>query len=246
MQWCFYGQDLELPYLLDIGLSDQELRTYLKKYPDPVGEKIRVLGWDKQIYYSAPEIVRYSLAVRLARRGEYGEAANIFSDLGSAERAEHMKSLARLFARIKDSALSTTERLQALFDYADYIASNPDKLFFNDVLWFGMQTYAFQEKYDRGEWSSDPHYQPGFTRIEREAVLTCDRRLRDEQEERWKAFHIFEQVARDAKDTKLGRRAAEKIIACLYNIRVDRFGRKQEISDAISMWKRQLKNAKSS
>jgi hypothetical protein len=64
--------------------------------------------------------------------------------------------------------------------------------------------------------------------------------LRDEQEERWKAFHVLEQVARQAGHTELGRKAAEKIIACLSGINTGRFGRAREISDAISSWKRGL------
>ena len=224
-QWCSYCKDLELPYLLDIYLSDAELLAYLKKYPEPVRP------------------VRYSLAVRHARREEYSEAAKIFTELGALERAERMQTLARLSARAKDSALPAPDRWAAWLDYGDYLAANPDRLFFNDQLWSRMQIYVFLEQYMAGRVTEDPHSQPGYTRIERTAVLAGDRRLRDEQEERWKAYRVFEQVAREAGNSELGRKAAGKIIECLSGINVGSFGRGGEISNAISTWKRWL-NAK--
>lgn len=240
MQWCSYCQDLELPYLLDIFLSDAELRAYLKRYPEPVGPEIRIFNWYRRSFFSAPQVVQYSLAVRLARREKYAEAAKIFTELGAAVRAGRMQALAELFARANDSALPEHDRLAALFDYGDYLASNPDCLFFNDLLWFRMQINVFQEQYAEVWKTEDPYIQPGWTRVERETILADDRRLRDQQEERWKAFHVLERVALQAGHSELGRKAAKKLIECLNGIRTDRFGRAQEISNAISTWKRWL------
>lgn len=240
MQFCIYCLDLGLPYLLDIGLSEAELRAYLTKYPEPVGLDIRVFGWEHPGTLTSTQIVRYSLAVRLARREEYAEAGKIFTELGSGERAGHMQALAGLLARSKDPALPASERLQALYDYGSYLAAHPDHIYFNDLLWQRMQIYVFLENYMAQFGSGDPHGQPGLTRRERETILADDRRLRDEQEERWKAFHVLEQVAREAGHTELGRKAALKIVECLGAINTGRFGRGQEISKSIATWQQWL------
>jgi hypothetical protein len=237
MQMCSYCQNLELPYLLDIYLSEGELRTYLKKHPEPVGE-FKVIKWDQPMPYSAPQIVQYSLAVRCARREKYLEAAKIFNELKAGDRAARMQELAALFTHSRNSIISKSDRLAALYDYGDYISSNPNQLFFNDLLWFRMQSYTFINQ-DRETMST----YSGLTRIERETILAKDRSLRDQQEERWKAFHVFEQVAKEAGHTDLGRKAAKKIIGCLGGIRTDRFGRDREIQNEIVKWKRWL-NAK--
>jgi len=241
MQWCFYCVDLGLPYLLDARLSEEELRAYLRKYPEPAGELLTVFRWGSQAAYSAPQAVKYSLAVRLARREEYAEAAGIFGELGAAEHAARMQDLAGLLARTKDPASTPAARFEAMFEYGTYIASNPERLFFNDLLWWGMQRYVFLEQYGPELRRDDPRSQPGFTRIERETVLADDRRLRDQQEERWKAYQVFEQVARAAGHSELGRKAAEKIIECLSGINTSRFGREREIRNAISTWSRWLR-----
>jgi hypothetical protein len=103
-----------------------------------------------------------------------------------------------------------------------------------------MQIYVFLENYIAQFGSGDPHSQPGLTRSERATILADNRRLRDEQEERWKAFHVLEQVARAAGHTELGRRAALKIIECLGGINTGSFGRGEEIGTAIAEWKRWL------
>ncbi len=121
-------------------------------------------------------------------------------------------------------------------------AQRPLKLniYFNDLLWQRMQIYVFLENYMGRFGSGDPHSQPGLTRSERTTILADDRRLRDEQEERWKAYHVLEQVAREAGHTELGRKAALKIIECLGAINTGSFGRGQEIGAAIATWKRWL------
>ncbi len=240
MQWCFFGLDLDLPYLLDAGLTDEELREYLRKYPTTVGES-SVFSWGQQSLLSDLQIVRYSLAVRYARHEEYAEAAKIFKEIGIPERAGRMQALAELLARSRNAALPPSERRAALFDYGVMIASNPERVYFNDLLWRGMQRSVFLLQYGTEYGAGSPRIQPGLTRAERQSILSADRRLRDEQEERWKAFHVFEQVAREAGHSDIGNMAAKQIIECLGRINTGRFGRAQEIAKAISTWKHWLK-----
>lgn len=240
MQWCFFGLNLDLPYLLDAYLSDEELREYLHKYPRPVGLPLRIT-WSPLPTVSAPQAVRYSLAVRAARHEQYEEAAKIFADLGFSACARRMKILAELLARTRDAALSTPERLTALYDYGTYLADNPERLFFNDLFWHRMQRSVFLEPRDLDMWVGNSRNQPGLTATERQVILADDRTLRDQQEERWHAFKVLEQVAHESGHSALGQKAAEKIIDCLSHINTGRFGREIEIRRAISTWKRWLR-----
>jgi len=240
MQWCFYGLNLDLPYLLDAYLTDENLREYLRKYPKPVGPPLRIT-WSPLPTISAPQAVRYSLAVRSARHEEYEEAGKIFSDLGFGTRARRMKNLGELLARTRDANLSLPEHLTALYDYGTYLADNPERLFFNDLFWHGMQRNVFLEQGGPDLWPASSRNQPGLTRTERQAILADDRTLRDQQEERWHAFKVLEQVAQESGASALGQKAAAKIIDCLSHINTGRFGREAEIRKAISTWKRWLR-----
>jgi hypothetical protein len=65
-----------------------------------------------------------------------------------------------------------------------------------------------------------------------------ERRLRDEQEELWRAYLILRDVVRDAGKTELGKRAATLAQRCLWAIS-GRFGRQAEIRKAdieLSVW----------
>jgi len=236
MQWCFWGTNLDLPYLLDAYLTDEQLREYLEKYPKPVGPPLSVFSWGQQGSLSAPQVVRYSLAVLYARQEKYEAAAQIYTELGIGARARRMRTLAGLFARTRDEALPASERLTALYIYATYLADNPERLFFNDLFWRGMQRYVFLEQ-DRYQSSTgSPMDEGDLAETERQAALANDRRLRDEQEERWKAYQVLEKVAREAGHSELGRKAAAKILDCLVRINTGRFGRDEEIQKAISTW----------
>jgi hypothetical protein len=239
-QWCFYGLNLDLPYLLDAYLSDEDLREYLHKYPKPVGPPLRVT-WSPLPTLSAQQAVRYSLAVRFARHEEYEEAEEVYTELGFGTRARRMKILAGLLARTRDAALSTPERLSALYDYGTYLADNPERLFFNDLLWHGMQRSVFLETGGPYFYAASPQDQPGLTAAERKVILADDRALRDQQEERWQAYKVLEQVAHESGHSALGQKAAEKIIDCLSGINTLRFGRELEIRKAISTWKHWLR-----
>lgn len=242
IQWQFYGLNLDLPYLLDAMLTESHLREYLRKYPKPVGPPIMVGKYDRRLEFSAPQIVRYALAVRLARQEEYPESARIYEDLGMQVRSGRMRHLAELLERSRSTTLPQAERLAALLEYGEYIAANPDRLYFNDLLWWGFQRDAFLDRGNDLPWYRNPRSQPGLTRRERERALANDRALRDGQEERWKAFHVFEEVARKSGDSELGRKAAHNIVNCLSLINTGRFGRREEIRTAIAHWKMQIGN----
>lgn len=235
-QWCAECEAQDLPYLLDAVLTDEELSSYLTKYPKPFGDAIRAFGYDGP-KLTPPDIVRYTLAVRHARRRDYAAAEEIYTKLGVTTRAERMHALAASRAKAADKALPAADRLRARYDEAVYLADNPDRLFFNNLFWRGYQQLALMpssgREEDGREW--------GFTPEERAAVAAADRRLRDEQEERWQAYRLLEGVVHDAGESPLAREAVGRILQVLPKIH-SRFGREREIASAIRKWSRWLKD----
>jgi len=72
---------------------------------------------------------------------------------------------------------------------------------------------------------------------ERSAQL--ERRLRDDQEEYWRAYQILNHIVEQAGPTPLGKKAAERAVFCLRKIHTERFGRSEEIRRAdlrLSNW----------
>lgn len=101
VEWPYSGWLIDLSYLLDMQLTDRELRTYLKRHGrsrEPIWQTGR---YGRPHHRSAPEIVEYALAVRLARREEYAQAATLYRKLGSWPRAVRMQKLAKLYATAK-------------------------------------------------------------------------------------------------------------------------------------------------
>jgi hypothetical protein len=237
-QWCDWCESLDLPYLLDAQLGEQDLSDYLKTFPRPIGPPISVFGWNGR-KFSAPQIVQYSLAVRYARREAYAEAASLYRSLGIGRRAQRMHAAAALLARTREPSLSTNERLKARYEYGVFLAANPDRLYFNDLLWMGFQTYVFID--GRGRWGNEES-RDGLTARERKELKRSDRKLSDDQEERWKSFHVLEAVAREAGHSELGRKAAVQLLDALVKINTNRFGREEEIESAVSTWKRWLRS----
>jgi len=92
-----------------------------------------------------------------------------------------------------------------------------------------MQRYAFQASTDAR-----------LIRAERQRLMQAERKLKDQQEERWRAYLILRDVIRDAGPTDLGRQAAILAIRCLRGIS-ERFERQEEIRNAdleLSRWLR--------
>jgi hypothetical protein len=206
--WFFPDDDIDL--LLDVEVPDEALETFLTKYPRSAGVTL----------------VRYSLAVRRARENRYQEAAELYRSVQVNHRAARMDKLAALYSEVTRGGVQPAGLAPAKFALAEYLAANPERLYFNDRLWFGLQTYMLG-KYD------------GLTRAERDALITKERKLRDDQEERWRAYQLLEEVVRDAPDLELRRRAATLAIATLRRINTQRFGRADEIHAAdirLSIW----------
>jgi tellurite resistance protein len=210
--WAVSGWDLGL--LLDAEAPIEAIRSYLVKYP-------RVPD---------VQLVKYSLAVRLARENRYTEAAQLYEAVSASRRAARMRQLARLYEDANRADGPVTELQQAKYKLAQNISANPNKLYFNDKLWSGFQRYAlFSEKDGR------------LTRSERRRLMTVERELKDQQEERWRAYLILREVVRDSGKTNLGRRAAYSAIKCLRRIS-ERFGRERDIREAeveLTAWLRQ-------
>ncbi|MGD0500676.1 MAG: hypothetical protein ABSC23_19840 [Bryobacteraceae bacterium] len=209
--WAESGWDLNL--LLDAEAPDDALEAFLRRYPD------------------APDarLVQYALAVRFARENRYDEAAQIYESIYASQRAPRMRQLAALYREANRTDLTAPQLQEARYKLAEFISANPDRIYFNDRLWSGMQRYALNA-------SSDGR----LTREERETLMTDERKLKDDQEERWRAYLILREVVKDPGKTELGRKAAQLAIRCLRGIS-DRFERQDEIRMAdieLSNWLR--------
>ncbi len=210
--WAYSGWDLSL--LLDSEAPLQALNDFLAKYPNIGANQTR--------------LVKYSLAVRLARENKYEEAAQTYQSINAPTRAARMRRLAPLYKESLRADRAPADLQQAKFKLADYIASNEDRLYFNDQLWGGVQRYALYANSD---------YRLGG--VQHEAAVDGERKLKDDQEEYWRAYLILRDVVHDSGKSPLGRQAAQLAIRCLRRINTDRFGRADEIRSAdieLSQW----------
>jgi hypothetical protein len=193
--WASSGWDLGL--LLDAEAPVEALREFLGKYPDAADARL----------------VKYSLAVRLARANQYEEAERIFREIGATRRAERMRRLQSLHGE----AARAGSGGEARYRLAEYLSENSNRLYFNDALWHGFQRYALVAESDsrlNGE--------------ERRRLLAAERKPKDDQEELWRAYLILREVVREAGASDLGQRAARLGVRCLRRIS-SRFGREGEI-----------------
>jgi hypothetical protein len=187
--WAVSGWDLDL--LLDSVAPDEALESFLDRYP---GEK------DERL-------VRYSLAVRRARENRYEEAAEIYNSVMATLRAGRMHQIAALYSEANRTDLAPAQLQQAKYKLAEFIAANQEKIYFNNRLWRGYQRYALTATTDSR-----------MTREEREKAIANERKLKDDQEERWRAYLILRDIVLDEGKTAQG-------IS-------ERFGRQDEIEDA--------------
>ncbi len=174
-------------------------------------------------YPRAPrhEQVRYALAVRLARLHQYEESAGIYDELKVGCRARRMRQLAGLHA----AAVTP----QAKFELAQFLDQNQERIYFNDRLWNYVQSYVFKAATDSR-----------LTAEERTRQIALERQLKDEQEERWRAYQLLREVITEEGKSPLGRQAARRAISCLRRIN-PRFGREDEIRQGdieLSRWLR--------
>lgn len=210
--WAESGWDLNL--LLEVEAPDDALETFLQRYPDRADARL----------------VSYSLAVRRARENRYEEAAQIYESIHALRRALRMRQLGALYQEANRTDLAASQSQEARYKLAEFISANQERIYFNDQLWNGMQRYALTA-------SSDSR----LTREERQTLTDGERKLKDDQEERWRAYLILRDVVRDSGKTALGRKAATLAIGCLLGIS-DRFERQDEIRMAeieLTKWLRQ-------
>ena len=190
--WASSGWDLGL--LLDTEASIEALESFLDKYPQMA--KIRV--------------VKYSLAVRLARENRYEEAARIYESIHAVRRAPRMRELAELYAESKQTH-------EAAYRFAKFLGDHENGVYYNDAIWGRLQSYALMAPDDSR-----------LTRQERQRLMEGERKLKDYQEERWRAAVILRDVAEAEGKTELGRKAAQLAVRCVRGLS-DRFGHKEEI-----------------
>jgi tetratricopeptide (TPR) repeat protein len=191
--WAPSGFDLSL--LLDFEAPDQALQEFLQKYPG-----VRDV-----------RLVKYALAVRMAREDRYEDAAEIYDAIGQKLRGPRMRELARL------QGLGTAE---GKYQFAEFLGAHNTGVYFNDSLWGGYQNYALL---------GESEFR--FTKEERAQQIARERQLRDQQEERWRAYLILRDVMREEGHTELGTKAARLALRNLRKIS-DRFGRQEDIRRA--------------
>jgi hypothetical protein len=187
----------------------------------------------KQFVVSNPKLddirlIQYAMAVRLTREDRYEDAASIYQEIHAIVRAPRTRRLATLYSGVNRRGLTDTDIWEAKVRLAQFLSENENRIYYNDTLWSGFQRHAFQAS-ERGD----------TTQEERESLATLERKLKDEQEEYWRAHLILRDVVREAGRSKIGMRAAALEVACLRRIDTDRFGRKEEIREAdleISRW----------
>jgi hypothetical protein len=199
--WAVSGWDLNL--LLETDASVDQLRSFVSQNPDL--QDIRV--------------VKYSLAVRLTRENQYSEAADIYQSIHAVRRAPRIRRLADLYSEANRTDLSDSLRNEAKLRLAEFLSANPDRIYYNDALWHGLQRYALEAEHDSR-----------LTRRERDAMIASERKLQDDQEERWRAYLILREVI-GSDATYLRPKAAKLALQCLRGIS-DRFGRQDEIRKA--------------
>ncbi len=192
--WAASGWDLGL--LLDSEASLDQLQGFIAKYPELPDVRL----------------VKYSLAVRLAREDRYEEAAALFAEIHANIRAPRMRQLAALY---RDATTA-----EGKLKFAQFLSANPDRIYFNDAVWSGFQRYALFADQDSR-----------FTAVERKVHIDLERKLKDDQEERWRAYLILRDIVKQEGKSPLGRQAAQLGIQCLTHIS-ERFGRHKEIRQA--------------
>ncbi len=225
---------LDTPYFLDIQLTDDELREYLARYGEEA-KRIKyptLQGHERTAY----EAVKYALAVRLARHEKYDQSARIYGEINAKPRAARMRSLLELYRKATDRSLPGPNHMEAMYQYASFLESHSTQVFFNDMVWFRCQNWTFVE----GGIVAMARAQD-LGPLEVEQFRRLERRVKDEQEERWRAYLILVPIVENGRPKDLRWRAAVKAIRCLDMIAVERFGRSDEINrarDRLLQWLR--------
>jgi hypothetical protein len=227
----FVDLAFDLSILLESELTIEQLQQYYDAHP------------------KSDPIVPYSLAVRYARREKYDQAARLYERAGDKARPQRMMKLQALYDATQARSRTPEEIQQGRFDYALFLSRNTCRVFFNDRLWPMIQGFYLRDtksliadeasEYEKN-WFDWPQF--SLSREERDRVARQLRILQDEQEEYWRAYHIFNEIVNSAGATSLGRQAAREAIRCLDHIN-PRFGRKEEIEAEINRLIKWLKSS---
>ena len=135
------------------------------------------------------------------------------------------------FTERRRTADQTPEQaLAAKYEVAKFLADRPGAIYFNAILWNGLQRYALGQSLS---WCQ--------TRSERDATVARIRQLKDDQEERWRAYLLLKDVVANTMDPELKRKAARLAVDCLLRIS-DRFERADEIRAALKMLRPAMMN----
>ncbi len=187
--WAASGWDLGM--LLDWEAPMGSLQAFIQEYPAVANVRL----------------VKYALAVRLARENRYEESAAMYESIHAVRRAPRMRELAKLYADASH---------QGRLKLAEFLLAHDVGIYFNDTLWGRVQRYAM--------FAEDDYR---FTREERDRETVGERKLKDDQDERWRAYLIARDVATAEGKTELGRKAARFAIKCVRGFG-DRFGREED------------------
>jgi hypothetical protein len=200
--WAPSGWDLNL--LLEYEAPLEVLESYVQQ--NPKQKNLR--------------LVQYALAVRLSRAGRYQEAAQLYDSIHAVIRGPRLHRLAALAAETRRPGLDQQQQWEARYQLAKFIGDNPDRIYFNDSLWYGMQRYALKAEEENR-----------LPAKERQSLIEAERKLRDDQEELWRAALQLQDLTRQAGHTPQGRKSATQAIQYLSALS-ERFGRQPEIRQA--------------
>jgi hypothetical protein len=106
-------------------------------------------------------------------------------------------------------------------------------------VWHHFQTWTFTPDTDTREGFFGEFNYRALTTDEASQYRKQERQFRDEQEEYWRAYRIFNGIVQQAGHTDLGRKAATRALFCLRRISPERFDRRSEIRAAdirLSNW----------
>jgi hypothetical protein len=210
--WANSGWDLGI--ILEQEASMEVLKAFIEKYP--MARQSR--------------LVKYAIATRLARENRYDESARMYASIGVTNRAARMRQVDALYRAAYRSDAPGPQVQEARYRLAEFIGTHSERVYFNDTLWYGFQRPALSASTDSR-----------LTLSERETMMSAERKLLDEQEERWRAYLILRDVVRDSGKSTTGRKAAQLALQFLRGIS-GRFDRSQEIFQAdleLIAWLRQ-------
>lgn len=225
-----WAWSIDLPYLLDVWMSDAELDRARRELPASVLAMPSAAGAWNAPRLTVGQEIDYARAVRRARASRFASAAVLYERAGNAARAARMRRAATAFAQASAPGASAADRIA----YAQVLADQPERLFFHDRLYSGYQRLMLATSY--GCWSPPcppVHVEAAVSAMPpevRQAYVRRERRLRDRQEERWQAVQVLLPVVDAERGTADGRAAAQLALECLGRINTERFGRAAEVA----------------